>query len=55
MIQKVNNKWVLYSDSKPPKVIGSHRSERAAIRQEAAVKLATKRRHGRPMKKMADY
>ena len=55
MIQKVNNKWVVYSESGRRKVLGSHRSERAALRQEAAIKMATKRRHGRPMKKMEDY
>ena len=55
MIQKVGNKWLIYSESKPRKVLGSHRSERAALRQEAAIKMATKRRHGRPMEKMEDY
>ncbi len=36
--------WCLYSKKKPKKVLGRHRTKRAAHKQEVAIKISQRRR-----------
>ena len=42
-----SKKWCLYSKKKPKKVLGRHRTRKAAHRQEVAIKISQRRRAGK--------